>query len=247
MLIAGLASDSQSWLPVLAELSAQYTLVLMDNRGVGRSSQDCPISIELMADDCVALMRHLGLERASLLGHSMGGMVAFEVALRNPALVDRLLLVATTACNSARNNLLFADWADRYESVQERAAWFRSVLSWILTEDFFENKQVLDGALVYLLAYPWPQSTAAFRRQTGAIAGFNAKDRLDLLTPPTCVIAGEQDILLPLYCSEELANRIPGAKLVVIKGAAHSIHSEQPGKFVREILHFIEPMKGEGS
>lgn len=239
LLIAGLASDSQSWLPLVAALSAEYTLILMDNRGVGRSSQDCPVSIELMAEDSIAVVRHLGLEKVSLIGHSMGGMVALELAARYPELVDRALLVASAACNPARNNLLFADWADRYESGVDRAAWFRTVLAWILTEQFFENRVMLDGALVYLQAYPWPQSPAGFRRQVEALAGYDAGSRLDKITVPVCVIAGELDILLPLHCSEELAGRIPGAELVILKGAAHSIHSEKADLLAETIQTFL--------
>jgi pimeloyl-ACP methyl ester carboxylesterase len=245
MLIAGLASDSQSWLPVLADLKKQFSVVLMDNRGVGRSSQDCRISVELMADDCVSLLRHLGLEKVHLVGHSMGAMVALEITLRYPELVARLGLVTTAACNLARNNLMFADWADHYESGQSRAAWFRTVLAWILTEGFFENRQLVDAALIYLQAYPWPQSAAGFRRQIEAIAEFNARDRLESVSVPTCVIAAELDTLMPLHCSEELASRIPDARLVIIKAAAHSIHSEQPELLIRELFDFFDPMKGE--
>lgn len=137
LLLAGLASDSRSWPAVLPGLAERFTLILLDNRGVGRSSQDCAISISLMADDCAALIRYLRLTRVSLLGHSMGGMVALECARRHPELVERLLLAATAARNPVRNNLLFQDWADLYDAGCDRAVWFRSLLYWIFTERFF--------------------------------------------------------------------------------------------------------------
>lgn len=239
LLIAGLASDSQSWLPVLPELAARYTVIVLDNRGVGRSTQDCENSITLMADDCAALLQHLGYGRVWVAGHSMGGMVALELGRRYPQLVEGLLLVATTVRNPARNNLLFNDWADQLEAGHDRAAWFRMILCWILTERFFDNSQLLEATLTYLLSYPWPQAPAAFRQQVQAIAAFDASPWLSELAIPTCVLAAEQDILLPLEHAQALVRQLPGASLKIIKGAAHSLHTEQPQAFVTAVTDFV--------
>jgi pimeloyl-ACP methyl ester carboxylesterase len=240
LLIAGLASDSQSWLPVLPALAERYTVILLDNRGAGRSTQACATSIELMAEDCLALLSHLGLQKVHLVGHSMGGMVALELSLRCPELVQSMVLLASAARNSRRNNLLFADWADAAETESDQAAWFRTILAWILTERFFDAKEMVDAVLTYLRTYPWPQSAAAFRGQVEAIARYDATDRLGQVTVPTCVIAAEQDILLPLQHSEQLARGIPGAELQVVAGAAHSVHSEQPAVLVAAVGSWLE-------
>lgn len=246
LMIAGLASDSQSWLPVLPALAAQYTVILLDNRGVGRSTQQCETSIELMAEDGLALLSHLGLQRAHLVGHSMGGMVALEMALRSPEQVQSMVLLASAACNSSRNNLLFADWADATAKGSDQAAWFRSILTWILTERFFDQSEMVDAVLTYLLAYPWPQSTLAFRAQVEALARYDATDRLGQVTVPTCVIAGEEDILLPLHHSEQLAQGIPGAVLQIIKQAAHSVHTEQPVSLTAALVGWLEQVQQGG-
>lgn len=239
LLIAGLASDSQSWLPAIEGLVKQFTVILLDNRGVGRSTQECEISITLMADDCAALVRHLGYQRVAVAGHSMGGMIAMELARLHPDLVDRLVLVATAARNTMRNNLLFQDWADWYEAGSNRAAWFRTVLYWILTEHFFENQALLDASLDYLLQYPWPQSPQGFRKQIEAIAGFDATQWLGEVMIPTCVLAGESDLLMPPECSAVLARQLPDARLQIVKGAAHSVQTEQPEAFVKTVLEFL--------
>lgn len=239
MLIAGLASDSQSWLPLIPELSRQFTLILPDNRGVGRSSQECEISVSLMAEDCIALLRHLNLPRAALLGHSMGGMVALEVARRQPQMVERLMLAASAVRNSHRNNLLFDDWADRYATGIERHAWFRSILYWILSEGFFEGSQALDATLEYLCAYPWSQSPQAFRQQTQAIADFDASGWLHSICVPTCVIAAGRDLLLSPDQSRQLADSIPGAVLQIMADAPHSLHTEQPENFAGYVKEYL--------
>lgn len=240
LLLAGLASDSQSWLTVLPELKKQYSVIVLDNRGVGRSSQECTISIDLMADDAMALLTHLGIEKVNLLGHSMGGMVAMQCAVRYPQMVEKLVLASIASRNPARNNRLFDDWAAAREADIDRAAWFRTIFAWIFTDVFFENSQRVDDAVRYLLGYPWPQSASNFKKQAQAIAAFDGTVLSRQIAVPTCVVAAEQDILMPLKASVTLADEIPGAQLVVIGQAAHSVHTEQPEAFVREVVSFLE-------
>lgn len=240
MLLAGLASDSQSWLTILPDLKKIFTLILLDNRGVGRSTQDCEISISLMADDAMALLNHLGIEKVSLLGHSMGGMVAQEFAVRYSGMLEKLVLASSTVRNLARNNRLFDDWATARETEVDQAAWFRTVFAWIFTDMFFENDQRVDDVIRYLLSYPWPQTAQGFRKQAQAIAAFEGTFLLRQITAPTLVVAAELDILMPLKASIALAGEIPGAQLTVIEQAAHSVHTEQPEAFVRQISTFLQ-------
>lgn len=239
LLIAGLASDSQSWLPLVPMLAGRYRVILLDNAGVGRSTQTSEVSIVSMAQDALALLEHLGLGQVHLLGHSMGGMIALELALGCPGRVRSLVLLASAASNSNRNRLLFADWADRFEQGGDQAAWFRSILTWILTEDFFTRPEMVEALLASLLAYPWPQSAAAFRRQCEALARYDASARLGQLKVATCVIAASQDILLPLHHSQHLAGAIPGAQLLVIQNAAHSVHLEQPEALSAALIDWL--------
>lgn len=240
LLIAGLASDSPSWLPVLVDLKKQFTVILMDNRGVGRSTQECEIQIGLMADDSMVLLRHLGLEKVHLLGHSMGGMVALEFAVRYPGMVEKLVLASSTVRNLARNNRLFDDWASAREAELDQSAWFRTIFTWIFTEMFFENGQRVDDVIRYLLGYPWPQSAQGFRKQVQAIAAFDGTALLPQISVPTLVLAGELDILMPLKHSVTLADGIAGAQLTVIEQAAHSVHTEQPEAFVSQVIAFLQ-------
>lgn len=240
LMIAGLASDARSWQPVLSGLAECFTLIMPDNRGVGRSCQECAISIDLMADDSMALIRHLGLEKVNLLGHSMGGMVAMSYAVRYPNALDKLFLAATAPRNPARNNLLFRDWATTCEAGSDRAAWFRAIFTWIFTERFFEDRGMVDGAVNWLLDDPWPQSPQSFRRQVEAIAAWDPADELGRITASTCVIAGDSDILFSMETAARLARLIPGTCLTVIEQAAHSIHTEQPDAFVRAVSSFLQ-------
>jgi pimeloyl-ACP methyl ester carboxylesterase len=126
-----------------------------------------------MADDCVALIRHLGLSSASLLGHSMGGFVAMDIAARYPECVDKLILAGTSRSNSPRNNALFSDWALGIKSGMDLALWFRNIFYWIFTVRFFDDPVAVNDALRFALEYPYPQSAEAFARQVDAVAAYD--------------------------------------------------------------------------
>ena len=239
LLIAGLASDSRSWQPVMAGLAERFTLIMPDNRGVGRSSQECETSIDVIADDCFALIQHIGMENVHLLGHSMGGMAAMSYAVRYPHALNKLMLVATAPKNSARNKQLFSDWAAACSADHNRFAWFRSLFYWIFTEHFFNDLQMVNEALRWLVEDPWPQSAQALRRQVAAIAAWDATADLRRISAPTCVMTGDQDLLFPRKDAVQLSQGIPGACLTVIEQAAHSIHTEQPDAFIQAVSTFL--------
>jgi pimeloyl-ACP methyl ester carboxylesterase len=240
LMIAGLASDVSSWQSVLPELSKRFRVILMDNRGVGRSKPEDPeISIGLMADDCAALIDHLGYGPVHVLGHSMGGMVAMDLAIRHPQKARSLVLAATGDRVSGRNAMLFSDLADRYDRGGDLSDFYRTILYWIFSPPFFEDRGMVEEAVDYLLAYPYKQSPRSFRGQVEAITSFRGLD-LGRIQCPTLVLAGERDLLFPLEEARDLARRLRGAQIRVLAGAAHSVHEERPAEFVAAVEGFIK-------
>lgn len=240
MLIAGLGSDSQSWQPIIEELSRYCLVIAPDNRGIGRTrSQDARISIQQIADDCIALGRHLGFSSHNLLGHSMGGFIALDIAIRYPESINKLILAGTSASNSKRNDSLFFDWASSMKSGMEKESWFRNIFYWLFSARFFENETAVNDALRYAIEYPYPQSANSFRSQVEAIADFDCAEHLSSITLKTLVLSGKEDLLFPPEVSARLANIIPEAVFSVIENAAHSIHMEQPHAFTDHVLEFL--------
>jgi pimeloyl-ACP methyl ester carboxylesterase len=241
LLVAGLASDALSWLTVAEPLGSRYRAIAPDNRGVGRTvPQDVPVDVDTLADDCAALIDHLDVGRASVVGHSMGGFVAQRLALRHSHLVERLVLVATGDGAGAHNVDRFFAMADRLDAGEDRATWFRSLFEAIFTRRFVATPASIDAALHWALDYPYPQSPAAFRRQCEAMAAFDGRADLVRITRPTLVVAGREDILFPPDLCAAFAARLPGAKLVVLDGAAHAVHTEQPRTFVDAVTAFLD-------
>jgi pimeloyl-ACP methyl ester carboxylesterase len=241
LLIAGLASDSQSWQPVIGDLASRFHVITLDNRGSGRTiPQESATSIRAMADDCIALIGHLGLRSVNLLGHSMGGFVAQECAIRHPERVDKLVLVATSAANSKRNDALFRGWAATFEKpAVDLECWFRELFDWIFSERFLENAQTVAAAVDFALAYPYPQSARAFRNQVEAIAEFDSADRLGKIEAQALVLAAREDRLFPFDICSRFAMKIPRLEFIGIDGAAHSFHVETPAALTKPVLEFL--------
>jgi pimeloyl-ACP methyl ester carboxylesterase len=241
LLVAGLACDSMSWLPVAAPLARSFRLIRPDNRGVGRTRpQDAASSIEAMADDCAALIRHLGLRRVHLLGHSMGAFIARRLAVRHPDLVDRLVLAACGEAAGARNLALFRDLADDYPPASDPARWHRRLYAWIFTRRFFEDPAKLDAATRWALDSPYPQSAAGFRRQVDAMANDDAAaSDASRIAARTLILIGREDLLFPIASAQRFAATIAGARLAIVEDAAHALHTERPDAFVAAVAEFL--------
>ena len=240
LLVAGLASDALSWLTVAEPLASRWRTIAPDNRGVGRTlPQDVPVDVDTLADDCAALLDHLDVSRANVLGHSMGGFVAQRLALRHPDRVERVVLVATGERAGERNVARFFALADRLDAGEDPATWFRSLFEAIFTRRFLSDPATVDVALRWALEYPFPQGAAGFRRQCEAIAAFDARADARSITHPALVVAGREDILFPPDRCAAFAAALPHARSVVIEGAAHAVHTEQPKAFVEAVAEFL--------
>ena len=240
MMVAGLGSDSQSWLPVIDELARHFTLILPDNRGCGRTTpHEVDTTIELISDDCMALLDELGVPSAILLGHSMGGFIALDCAIRYPDKVSQLVLEGSSAFCSARNRWLLDEFGSYLQGGMEPAQWFRSLYYWLFSPRFFEDPQVVNEAVRLSVEYPYPQSLQAYENQSRAIAAFDCRDTLPAIHQRALILHGTEDILFPPEESVEMLQAIPGVSVSMIEGAAHSIHMEYPTAFIECVMRYL--------
>lgn len=239
MLVAGLAADNAFWLPALDAIAASHQVILIDNRGSGRTTPlDAATGIGVMADDCMALAAHLKLPKVTLVGHSMGGMIVQDCAIRYPDAVDRLVLVSTAPNASPRNNDLFATWSALFAAV-DRALWFRSLFYWVLSPQFFAQGKAFDALVQLASTYPYQQTPAALANQVRAIADFDARNRLSAIRARTLVLAGTLDLVFVIAEAAAFAKSIPYATFEAVEGAAHSFPIESPQELTRRVLAFL--------
>lgn len=245
LLVQGLGADSHGWVLQRFALAARYRVVLMDNRGAGRSDKPPgPYDLEVMAEDAVAVLDAAGIRSAHVVGASMGGVIAQILGVRHPERV-RSLVLACTACRHLdwRRELL-EEWAAVARERGMRALAGRN-LRWLVGPRSVRRFWPAFG-LMAPLALSMPP--AAFVAQVRAILAMDDGLRFELehIAVPTLVIVGSQDVLTPRGDSEELASLVPGAELVVVRGGAHGFMLEHAGAFNAAVLSFLDRVVAAG-
>src|SRR5918998_1117574 len=237
--VMGLAADTLSWTLQVPAFSERHRTVIFDNRDVGRSSADeQDYEITDMAQDALELADALGLDRFHLVGVSMGGAIAQEMALAVPERVRTLTLAVTFPAGGAWARKLAEVWGERVRSMS-RESRVDELMLLTFSEAFFENAEGADFVRGMMLQNPNPQPAEAFIRQLDACGRHDTRERLPSLRIPTHVIGAEYDILVPLWKSRELAELIPGAELTVLERRPHGVNVEGADEFNRAVLDFI--------
>ncbi len=245
VLVMGFGADHLAWgfqMPAFAE---RYRVIAFDNRGAGQTDQpDRPYTTRQMADDTVGLLDALGIERAHVLGVSMGGMIAQELALNYPGRVRTLQLHCTYArADGWTRARLATARAERIALPREDA--IRSNFFWLFArETYNERPEFVEAILHTALAHPHPQSLVGFVRQAEACLAHDTVERLAALRCPTLVGAAAEDILVPPRFSREIAAHVPGAEFRMIEGAGHVYFWERPDAFNALCLEFLAAHAG---
>jgi 3-oxoadipate enol-lactonase len=240
LLIMGFGGDHQAWAFQVAAFSERYRVISFDNRGAGQSSvPDLPYSTRMMADDAVGVLDALGIERAHVLGVSMGGMIAQEVALNHPRRVRTLQL----HCTYARPDPYMLALMEAWRSVRVKATpeeWLRMVALWLFAPvTFRERPDFIEMVIQTGLANPHPFTLTGFFRQGDAVRAHDALERLAALACPTLVSVAEHDILVPPRFAHALVAAVPKAELRVIDDAGHAYFWERPDVFNGMCLDFL--------
>ncbi|MGH7354582.1 MAG: alpha/beta fold hydrolase [Candidatus Rokuibacteriota bacterium] len=240
LLVMGFGGDHLAWGFQVPAFAARHRVIAFDNRGVGQTdAPDAPYSTRVMADDAVGLLDALGIERAHVLGVSMGGMIAQELALNHPGRVRTLQLHCTYARPDGYILALVDAWC-RVRTTFDQEHALRTIALWLFAPATYnERPELVETLLQTALANPHPQSVTGFLRQGDAVRAHDTLDRLEKLRCPTLVSVAEDDILVPPRFTRELAARIPGAELRTIPGAGHVYFWERPEVFNEICLDFI--------
>jgi pimeloyl-ACP methyl ester carboxylesterase len=240
ILISQPGSDSSEWKMHIPVFSKAYRVIAFDNRGSGRSDKpDMPYSIEMEADDTVGLMDALGVEKAHVLGVSGAGAIAQNVAYKYPERVKGLILLATMLKMPAKNIFVVDALAKLMNEECSQESLIRAMWPWVLSNRFFENPAIVEVAIKASLANSNPMPAYVFARQSAALTDFDSRPWAGRITAPTLVLAGEDDVSLPMHYSRELAEAIPGAKFVSMSGG-HMFNAENPIVFQNAVMEFLE-------
>jgi 3-oxoadipate enol-lactonase len=239
LLIMGMSGTKHHWgKPVLEELRRDFETIVYDHRDAGDSTKTGrPFTIAELAVDAAGLLDALELESAHVMGISMGGMVAQELALSHPTRL-RSLTLGCTYCGGEGSLLAGEDVMRRLGEAMSsgnreqaiRTAWEVNV-----SPNFAANEQVYATFLQNGLKYGVPVHVIV--EQMRAIGGHDTSRRLDELSMPTLVVHGTLDQMLPVQNAHMIAERIPGSRLEIFEGVGHLFFWEEPqrsAELVRE-------------
>jgi pimeloyl-ACP methyl ester carboxylesterase len=230
LLIMGMSGTALHWSDAfLAELRGDFELIAYDHRGVGASTPLAgPLTIAQMADDAAGLLDALGLDDAHVLGISMGGMIAQELALRHPARV-RTLTLGCTYCGGEGSSVMAPEVLAGLSAAMLSGDPMRALRS--AFEVNISPAAAADGRLYrQFLQIAAERSVAVpvIMAQLQACGAHDTSARLGAIAAPTLVVHGTEDRMLPVANAHMIAARIPHARLEILDGAGHMFFWEQP-------------------
>jgi 3-oxoadipate enol-lactonase len=238
VLVHGLGYARWGWEPVADLLAERFEVVLLDNRGIGESdAPPGPYTASEMADDVMRVLDEADLESAHVVGTSLGGMIAQELALSAPERVERLVLVCTTPGGP--------NAAPMPEPTVRLLAEAATLEPLVALRRFVENalapdppEEIVERILAHRIATAQPLE--AWAAQAAAGAAFDAWDRLGQVTAPTLVVHGSDDVVVDPANAGLLAELIQGAQSVRFEGCGHLLFWEEPERFVEVVGEFLQ-------
>ncbi len=248
--IAGLGVDNMCWIYQIPKFQKFFKVIVFDNRGIGKSTGSItPYSIRMMADDAVELLNYLAIEKSHIIGTSMGGMIAQEIAINYPNIVDKIVLCSTFAKPQNMVEIIMKGVKDiiGYNAldifcINPHRLVFEKLFSYLLQQIFSEefllkNKKLIEEILLrYLSKITYVETLL---KQTGAVYTHNTLDRLNLIKAEALIITGMEDKLVMPECSDLLAEKISKSTLRKIDNAGHGMHFEMPDIFNKIVLDFL--------
>lgn len=239
VMINGLGADRSAWYLQVSAFSNEYRVITFDNRDCGQTGAcSHEYTVRQFADDTIGLMDAIGVDRAHIVGASMGGSIAQEMAIEYPDRVRSATLVCSWPATDPWLKELLLSWEDIFAGIGPYG-WVRAHWPWVFTHRFYQDTERIEELKRTAREAPNPQTTEMYRRQSQAAIGHDTRDRLDRIKAPTHVICGEEDIFTPLRYSHDLVSSIPGATLSVIPRAGHGMFWEATDEFNETVLRFI--------
>jgi pimeloyl-ACP methyl ester carboxylesterase len=241
LLVAGLGADHLAWGLQSDAFREHHRVIAFDNPGVGRTEgPDGPYTTELFADTAAGLLGALGIERAHVVGASMGGTVAQQLALRHPQLVRSLTLHCTWGKADGHLTALMRSW-QAYAQAVPLLELCRQCWLWVFTVGWYNDRpDELTRLERQVLEAEHPQAPEAFCEQVDACLSHDALDRLGEVAAPTLITVGDRDVLTPPHHTYAIKDRMPHARVRVWKQMGHAPFWEIPDEFNRIQLEFMK-------
>lgn len=244
VLLEGWGESLWRWFRQLPEFSKHHRVIIFDNRGAGRSAKpDIPYTIKLFAEDTYQLLKFLAIEKAHILGISMGGYIAQQFAFSYPKIVQGLILASTcfggpkSRAIQPSNEIMAAMFAMPTETISlEEATAIRRSTAW--SEKFLkENNELVKQMDKWISENPQPEYARG--RQAEASLSFDSEEFVGKITAPTLILHGEKDQIVVPENAKMLLNAIPNSRLILFRDSPHRILVERYNDVNKLVLNFL--------
>lgn len=248
LLIQGVGAIGNAWRPQVDALRDRYSVITFDNRGIGASTiTEGALTIEGMADDALAILDAEGVGRCHVVGHSMGGLIAMQVALTSPRRVRSLVLLSTFPDGRTGSRLTGDTFLTGLRTrIGTRTMRRNAFLSLVLSKAGMQAaaRRRLAEQMTELFGRDLADQPPIIMRQLRAMARYDAKWRLRwLASVRTLVVSGQADRIARPEYGRTLAGAIPGAQYVELPDAGHAVPIESPEVINRLLIdHMCEAM-----
>jgi aminoacrylate hydrolase len=239
LLLSGLSGQAAFWDAVVPSLVERFTIVLHDHRGTGASSRcDRQYSVATIAADVLALMDHLDIPAAAVIGHSMGGAVGQHLALHAPERLTRLVLSAT--------------WARACAYMRRLFTLRRQILDGLGPGAYRRHGELVQAPPWWIAAQPEPADVPPetalgieiIRRRLDAVLAHDTQDALGRIALPVLVVTAQDDIVVPPAHAAGLARDIPGATLARLPDGGHFVPRVRPDAWLALLRGFLDAERG---
>ena len=240
LIIPGGGTDGRYYLSIVNLLKEHFMVILPDPRGTGRSEMGTKeYSFDLLSSDMRALLDHLNVESAFVMGHSMGGMVAQHFTYHYPSYAKKIILFATSNQLTAfgRHCCRTVVVAKNETSV---SAFVHIMSIWNFSEQFFSEDKNISDLISATENDPYPIKSESLVEQMKIIEDFDSSDYLGDIVTPSLIIGCENDIVFSPASIKRLKSLIPHAQLHEIPEATHSAHIEQPQTIVEVVVNYLK-------
>jgi len=241
ILVCGFTNQIDLWKNFIPKLASKYQVIVFDNRGAGRSeSSPPPYTIDQLADDTIDLMNELNIEKAHMVGFSMGTLILQSIAHRHAEKIVKGVLIAPFASLPSTALMQARSMSKLFGVGVDPALALETMLPWVYSSEFLSTPQIAEKIVKLILSSPYPQTPEGFSGQLEALASFDMSDRLDQIETPLLLLAGEDDLYTPLYEAEKLQKLLQNATLKAIPKVGHMLHIERQDLVIGEIDAFCQ-------
>ncbi len=244
VLISGLGYTNWQWHKMVPGLAEHFQVITFDNRGVGQTDAPAgPYSAALLAADTVSLLRELGITKAHIMGHSMGGFIAQEIALSYPAMVDKLILASTNFGGPRHVPITQEAMAVLMDMTSDPVTRFKNGLVVSTAPGWSEkNPAIIEEWLAWRVANPI--NPAAYQAQMAIGLGLLAEaacfeNRLPAVQADTLILFGTHDKVVPPANADLLAAKIPHSRVHILPNAGHFFPIETPEEANEAVVNFL--------